>query len=402
MSSASIDLYDPDRYADGAPYADFARLRRESPVVWQPTPDGDGYWAVLSHAEVSAVSRQPEVYSSSRGFVVIEPLTEAQLGMMRFTLLGMDPPEHAKYRRLLLHSFTPRIVAALEPRVRAIARDVMAGGAARRDVEFVEDMAGELPVQVIGELLGVPAEERPQLRAWAQQLTGSQDPDLNPGGAEAAPSASIEMAMYAMQLAASRRGKDGADLTTIAVNTDVDGHAMTDAEFGSFFVQLATAGNDTTRNLLASGTLLLLDHPDAQAALRADLSRIPTAVEEMLRFEGPLHYFRRTATRDAVLGGQKIREGDRVALMYTAANRDPAVFPDPDRFDVARDPNPHLSFGIGEHFCLGAALARLEGRVFFEELLAAFPHMERTGPARRQRSNLNNALKALPVRLIPA
>jgi cytochrome P450 len=393
------DLYSPDRYLDGAPLADFARLRREDPVHWQATPDGDGYWAVLRHADVVEVSRHPETYSSARGFVVIEPLTEAQLAMMRFSLLGMDPPEHAKYRKLLLHSFTPRMVASLEPRVRAIAREIMRRGAERRHVEFVEEMAGELPVQVIGELLGVPVEDRPKLRAWAAKLTGGQDPDFNPEGEGTPQDTSVEMALYAMGLAADRRGGAGGDLTSVAVNSAVDGHTMTDAEFGSFFVQLATAGNDTTRNLLASGTRALLEHPEAMAALRADASRIPGAVEEMLRFDGPLHYFRRTATRDTTLGGKTIREGQRVALMYTSANRDPEVFADPDRFDIARDPNPHLSFGIGEHFCLGAALARLEGRIFFEELLAAFPRIEATGAPRRLRSNLNNALKSLPVRL---
>ncbi len=395
-----VDLYDPDRYAVATPYDDFARLRREDPVHWQPTPDGGGYWAVLRHADVVTVSRDPVTYSSARGFVVLEPLTDEQLGMMRFTLLGMDPPEHSKYRRLLLHSFTPRMITALEPRIRAIARSIMRRAAERREVELVEDVAGELPVQVIGELLAVPETDRPKLRAWAAQLTGSQDPELNPGGGP--PPASIEMALYAMGLAASRRGGSGTDLTTLAVSQTVDGHVMTDAEFGSFFVQLATAGNDTIRNLLAWGTLLLLEHPEALAALRQEPGGLPTAIEEMLRFEAPLHYFRRTATRDAELGGRKIREGDRVAVMYTSANRDEEVFAGADRFDPARDPNPHLSFGFGEHFCLGAALARLEARVFFEELLASFSKLEAAGPPRRLRSNLNNALRSLPVRLEPA
>jgi cytochrome P450 len=260
-------------------------------------------------------------------------------------------------------------------------------------------MAGELPMQVIGELLGVPEGERARLRAWAAQLTGSQDADLNPGGAEAAPAASIEMAMYAIGLAQARRGATGSDLTTVAVNAEVDGHAMTDAEFGGFFVQLATAGNDTTRNLLSSGLRLLLEHPDALESLRADESLVPGAVEEMLRVESPLHYFRRTATRDTTLRDQAIRAGDRVVLYYGSANRDEEVFREPERFDVRRSPNPHLSFGFGEHFCLGAALARLEARVFFEELLRAFRCIELAGEPRHQRSNLNNALKSLPVRL---
>lgn len=395
-----IDVYSPDRFASGAPYADFARLRRERPVHWQPTPDGGGYWALTKHADVAEVSRDPERFSSARGFVVIEDLSEAQLAMMRLSLLGMDPPEHLRFRRLLQGSFTPKLVAALEPRVREIARGIFARAAAQREVELVEDVAAALPSEVFGELLGVPAADRGKVRAWAAQLTGSQDAELNPGGAEAAPAASIEMALYAIRLAGERRGKSGSDLTTIAVNGEVDGATMTDAEFGGFFVQLATAGNDTTRNLLASGVRLLLEHPVAQADLRADPALIPGAVEEMLRYESPLHYFRRTATRDTVLRGQAIKAGDRLALYYGAANRDPEVFADPERFDIRRTPNPHLSFGFGEHFCLGAALARLEARVFFEELFAAFPHIELAGEPRHQRSNLNNALKALPVRLL--
>jgi cholest-4-en-3-one 26-monooxygenase len=397
--AAEIDVYSPDRYAHGAPYADFARLRRERPIHWQPTPGGGGYWALTRHADVVEVSRDPERFSSARGFVVIEELSEAQLAMMRFTLLGMDPPEHLRFRRLLQGSFTPKLVAALEPRVRAIARAILARAAAKREVELVEEVAAELPSEVFGEMLGVPAEDRAKLRGWAAQLTGSQDAEINPAGAEAAPAASIEMALYAIRLAGERRGKSGTDLTTIAVNGEVDGATMTDGEFGGFFVQLATAGNDTTRNLLSSGVRLLLQHPDSLAELRADSSLIPSAVEEMLRYESPLHYFRRTATRDTELGGQAIRAGDRVALYYGAANRDPEVFSSPERFDIRRSPNPHLSFGFGEHFCLGAALARLEARVFFEELLATFPRIELAGEPRHQRSNLNNALKSLPLRL---
>jgi cytochrome P450 len=394
-----VDFFSPDTYVAGTPYAAFAEARRANGLHWQPTPDGDGYWMALRHADVVAASRDPGTWSSAQGFVVLEPLTGEQLAMMRMSLLGMDPPEHAKYRRLLLASFTPRMIAALEPRVRELTRSILARAAERGDVEFVEEVAGELPVQVIGELLGVPAADRAKLRAWAAQLTGSQDPDLNPGGETATPQASIEMALYAMGLAATRRGAGGNDLTGVAVNTPVDGVTMTDAEFGSFFVQLATAGNDTTRNLLAAGTRALIDHPAALAFLRADPSRIPAAVEEMLRFEAPLQYFRRTAARDTTFAGKAIRAGQRLALMYTAANRDPAVFAEPDRFDPVRDPNPHLAFGIGEHFCLGAALARLEARVFFEELLATFASIESNGAPRRLRSNLNNALKALPVRL---
>ncbi len=210
---------------------------------------------------------------------------------------------------------------------------------------------------------------------------------------------SIQMAMYAIELAAERRAEPREDLMTLMLATEVDGQPMDDMGIGSFFVQLIVAGNDTSRTMLSSGLLALLQHPDQLAELRADPSLIPGAVEEILRWANPLHYFRRTATEDTELGGQAIAAGDKVAMIYTSANRDEAVFDDPQRFDIHRSPNPHLSFGIAEHFCLGVHLARLEARVFFEELLATFPTIELTGEPRRQRSNLNNALKSLPVRL---
>lgn len=392
-----IDLYDPDRYVAAPPHADFARLRRERPVHRQPTPDGGFYWAVTRHADVVTVSTDPETFSSERGSVVIEDLEPDLLQMMRSMLLVMDPPAHGRYRRMVLHAFTPRMVDALEPRIRQVSRTILENVAASGEVEFVHDIAAALPVQVIGELMGIPEADRPRLRDWAEQLTGNQDPDVNPGGNEG--EASFAMGAYAVGLANDKRGKAGDDLTTTIVNAEVDGHTMSDYEFGAFFVQMVTAGNDTTKTSLSNAVDLLLDHPDSLAALRADPSRIPTAVEEVLRYANPLHYFRRTATRDTELGGTKIREGDKVVMLYTSANRDEAVFADPDRFDINRSPNPHLAFGFGEHFCLGAKLARLEARVFLEELLSRFRTIERTGPARRQRSNLNNALKALPLRM---
>lgn len=393
----AIDLYDPDRYVAGPPHADFARLRRDAPVFRHAAPDGGFFWAVTRHADVVAVSTDPQTYSSSRGSVMIEDLAPEMLEMMRSMLLVMDPPVHGRYRRMVMHAFTPGMVDALEPRVRVIARDLVDRALQERDVEFVHDVAAELPVQVIGELMGIPPADRALLRDWAEQLTGNQDPDVNPGGNEAA--ASFAMGAYAVQLAGNRRGCRGSDLTTTIVNAEIDGHRMEDHEFGAFFVQMVTAGNDTSKTLLSSAVDVLLDHPDALAALRADPSRIPTAVEEVLRYANPLHYFRRTATRDTALGGASIREGDRVVLYYTSANRDEAVFADPDRFDVSRSPNHHLAFGFGEHFCVGAKLARLEARVFLEEMLAGVAALERTAPARRQRSNLNNALKSLPLRL---
>jgi cytochrome P450 len=256
-----------------------------------------------------------------------------------------------------------------------------------------------LPSQVVGELVGIPEEDWAKIHLWSERNSGGQDPEFASGYSEDAASATIEMAMYAVELAQQRRAEPRDDLTTLMLAMELDGAPMTDAQFGAFFVQLVTAGNDTTKTMLSSGLHALLEHPDQLALLRDDPALVPGAIEEILRWANPLHYFRRTATRDTVVCDVKISTGDKVAMMYTSANRDDAVFDDPHRFDVRRDPNPHLSFGIGEHHCLGAHLARLEGRVFFEELLATFDAIELAGEPRRIRSNLNNGLKSLPVRL---
>src|SRR5262249_8422585 len=239
------------------------------------------------------------------------------------------------------------------------------------------------------------------IHMMAERNTRSQDPEIMATADDAAvDGAVIDMAMYGIQFAAERRNEEPReDLTSLILATEFGGAPMNDIEFGSFFVQLVTAGNGTTQGMPANGRLALLEHPEQLDAVRSDAALIPDAVEEILRYENPLHYFRRTASADTELAGQPIAAGDKVAMIYTSANRDEAVFDDPQTFDIRRDPNPHLSFGIAEHFCLGVHLARLEGRVFFEELLATFPTIEITGEPRRTRSNLNNSLKALPVRL---
>ncbi|MGZ4736049.1 MAG: cytochrome P450 [Acidimicrobiia bacterium] len=399
MPKDTIDLYDPDGYVDGPPHEIFERLRRDDPVFWQAMPDGTGYWAVLRYADVMTVARDPLTYSAARGGVVLEDLAPETLAMMQDMLLAMDPPRHVGYRRNVSPHFTARVIGRLEPRIRAICREIMQDAAERADVDFVHDVCAKLPSQVVGELVGIPEEDWPQIHAWSERNSGGQDPEFSSGYSEDASTATIEMAMYAIGLAQQRRADPREDLTTLMLAMELDGEAMTDIQFGSFFVQLVTAGNDTTRTMLSSGLLALLGHPDQLAELRADRSLIPGAVEEVLRWANPLHYFRRTATSDAELGGVAIAAGQKVAMMYTSANRDERVFRDPQAFDIYRDPNAHLSFGTGGHFCLGVHLARLEGRVFFEELLDAFSTIEQTGTPTRQRSNLNNALKSLPVRL---
>jgi cytochrome P450 len=396
--TATLDLYDPDNYVAAPPHEIFAELRRTDPVHFQEMSGEPGYWMVLKHADVVHVAREPRLFSASDGGVMLENLEASQLEMMRNMLLAMDPPRHVDYRRPVAPRFKARVIARMENQIRAICREIMADAAGRGDVEFVHDVTSALPSRVIGQLMGLPADDLPYIHRLAEMNTSGQDADY--ASATDIPQGSIDMAMYAIQFAQQRRAEEPReDLTTLLLETDFNGHYMTDIDFGSFFVQLVTAGNDTTKTMLASGLLTLLEHPDQLAALRADPGLVPGAVEEVLRYNNPLHYFRRTATADTELRGVPIKAGDKVAMIYTSANRDDDVFADPQRFDIRRTPNPHLSFGIAEHFCLGVHLARLEGRVFFEELFATFPSIELTGEPARVRSNLNNALKSLPVRL---
>jgi cytochrome P450 len=401
VDTEAIDIYEPDRYVAGPPHDVFEQLRRTQPVYWQDMPDGTGYWAILKHADVVHVAREPTLFSASEGGVVLEDLDPERLAMMRHMLLAMDPPGHVEYRRPLADSFKARVISSLEPRIRAMCGEIMDEAAARRDVEFVHDVCGGLPSRVIGELMGLPRDDWSRIHRWAERNTSGQDPEVLRDTAEPEEDPSVSMALYAIEFARERRAEPAPreDLTSLILAADFDGAPMSDADFGSFFVQLVTAGNDTTKTMLSSGLLALLEHPDQLAEVRADPRLVPGAVEEILRWANPLHYFRRTATARTEVRGVPIAAGEKLAMVYTSANRDEDVFADPHGFDIHRDPNPHLSFGIAEHFCLGVHLARLEGRVFFEELLATFETIELTGEPRRTRSNLNNALRLLPVRL---
>ena len=402
-------LWDPDVFVDGPPHEFLAELRRTQPVYWQDMPDEPGFWAVLTHADLSAVAREPVLYSASEGGVVLENLAPDRLEQMRGMLLAMDPPKHIAYRRPLAPSFKARVIASLEGRIRAICQEINALAREQRDVDFVHDVATLLPSQVVGELMGLPRDDWPQIQKWAEMNTSGQDPDIvgadSAGTAdgssyEAGGDGTMHMAMYAMQFAARRRTEEPRDdLTSLILAGNFGDGPMSDLDFGIFFVQLVTAGNDTTKTMLSSGLLALLQHPEQLAEVRSDPSLLPGAVEEILRYENPLHYFRRTTTADTTLRGVDIAAGDKVLMYYTSANRDETVFDHPNRFDIHRSPNPHLSFGIGEHFCLGAHLARLEGRIFFEEVLATFSALELTGEPVRVRSNLNAGYKRMPMRL---
>lgn len=399
--SADIDVYSPDAYTAGIPHEQFAWLRANAPVYWHEHPEGHGYWVLSKHADVLAVSRDNKTFSAEQGFVLVDDLPADILDMARNQLLGMDPPKHGPLRRAVITRFTSRMLAELEPQVRAIAREVMAQISSPQEVNFVESLAGDLPTAVICSMLQIPRDMWGQIRRWSDLQTSSSDPDLG-GTAEEVNQASVEMGTYGFQLACERKDQGGDDLISLLINQQVDGHQVSEMEFASLFIQLTVAGNETTRGLISSGMHELLQRPELLRQLREHQEQLPLAIEEMLRWTCPLHYFRRTATCDAEIRGQKISAGDRVVMLYSSANFDEEVFSEPMKFDIARDPNPHMAFGHGIHLCLGANLARMEARVFFEEFFRHFKQIESRGEPVFIRSNSIHGYKEMPVMLTPA
>jgi len=392
-----VDLSDPDTFVEGIPLGVFQRLRTEAPLYWQPEKVGRGFWCVTRYEDLMAISKDPLTFSSARGGTNIFEVPEEDLSMLRLLMLNMDPPKHNKFRRLVSTGFTARMVTQLEPHVREICRDLIDNVVKRESFDFVTEIAAELPLLVIAELLGVPAEDRHKVFEWSNSLVGFDDPEYHTS-METGKVASAQMWAYANQLAEQRREHPLGDLVSVLMEAEVDGDRLSEMEFDSFFLLLAVAGNETTRNLISGGMRALIEHPEQRARVLADPSLLPSTIEELLRWVSPLIHLRRTATRDVELHGKTIREGDKVVIYYPSANRDETKFAEPQRFDVGRTPNEHVAFGIGEHFCLGANLARLEIRLIFEEMLRRLPDLELAGPVRRLRSNFINGIKAMPVR----
>lgn len=393
-----VDLSDPDTFVSGIPYAAFQRLRTEAPLYWQPEQNGGrGFWCVTRYDDLMAVSKDPLTFSSAKGGTNIFEVPEEDLSMLRLLMLNMDPPKHNKFRRLVSTGFTNRMVTQLEPHVREICADLIDKVAKKDSFDFVTEIAAELPLLVIAELLGVPMEDRHKVFDWSNSLVGFDDPEYKTS-METGKIASAQMWAYANDLANKRKEHPLDDLVSVLMQAEVDGDRLSEQEFDSFFLLLAVAGNETTRNLISGGMLALIQHPEERARVLADPSLLPTCIEELLRWVSPLIHFRRTATRDVHMHGQTIREGDKVVIFYPSANRDERRFVNPETFDVSRTPNDHLAFGIGEHFCLGANLARLEIKLIFEEMLRRLPDLELAGPVRRLRSNFLNGIKGMPVR----
>lgn len=397
ITIGGVDLTDADTYTAGMPYEAFRELRRRAPVAWHPFKDGPGFLALTGYDEVLAVSRDSATWSSQQTGVFYDiPLPEDayQLELM---MLTMDPPRHTKLRSLVSKGFTPRQVARLNDHIADMARQIVDDVLERGECDLVEDVAGALPSYVIAELLGIPLDDGRRLYELTEIMnTGDiADPSVK--------EAQMQMFLYGNELAALKRKDPGDDIATSLLDADVDGERLTDLEFNMFFLLLINAGGDTTRNLVAAGTLALLEHPAERARLAADPSLLPTAIEEMLRYTSPVTVFTRTATKDTELRGISVRKGDRVALFYPSANRDEAHFTDPDTFDISRNPNHHLAFGGGgTHFCLGANLARVEAAAIIPEVLSRMTDLELAGPVERVRSTLMNGIKSMPVRFTAA
>ncbi|MFI6937346.1 cytochrome P450 [Streptomyces sp. NPDC050287] len=406
LSTAGVDLGHPDAYRDGVPHHIFAGLRREAPVAWMEEPSsgdfagGPGYWAATTYADVVTVSRNPAVFSSHTGATFLRDQRPKDLAALQQMMLNIDPPDHGRLRSIVSKAFTPRMVKGMFDSVDAHAEAIVADLTPDTEIDLVEKVSSEMPLRVLADVLGVPPSDRGLLYDWTNRMVGLDDPSY--GGLPAFVSAFTEMFAYAAEQTRAKRERPADDVWSTVVNAEVDGERLSAGELNRFFQLLVIAGNETTRNLLTGAVLTLGRHPYQWDALRADPALLPSAIEEVLRFHSPVIQFRRTATQDTVLGGQRIKEGQKVVMFYGSANRDESVFPDPDSFDIRRNPVNHLAFGTGTHFCLGNSLARMEARSLLGRLFARFPQMRLAGEPERFRSNFINGIRRLPVLLGPA
>ncbi|QIS23937.1 cytochrome P450 [Nocardia terpenica] len=380
---------------------EFAELRRSAPIWWNaksPEVGGfhdDGFWVVSKHADVKEVSRRSDVFSNFENTAIPrfnDDIKRENIEMQRFVLLNKDAPEHTKLRKLISKGFTPRAINGLRAELSARARSIVEAAAASGSGDFVTQVACELPLQAIAELIGVPQDDRMKVFRWSNEMTGYDDPEIDVDPL----ASSMEILGYAYQMAEARKASPAGDIVTELVNADIDGEALTSDEFGFFVILLAVAGNETTRNAISHGMIAFLEHPDQWELYKRE--RPATAADEIIRWATPVSSFQRTALADVELGGVRIKQGQRVVMLYRSANFDEDVFENPYRFDILRDPNPHLSFGgTGAHFCIGANLARLEIDLIFNAIADHLPDITKLGDPKRLPSGWLNGIKEFPV-----
>lgn len=400
--SGIADLSDLDIYANGLPHEAFRALREQAPVFWNPEESGAGYWAITRYQDIVAISKKPLQFSNALGghYISYESMgindPEAQSAFLHM-LLAMDPPEHNLHRRLIAPAFNPSIVRNFEAGVRRKAGELLDRVAHRGECDFVTEIATPLPLWTLSELLGVPEDDRADIIRWSNEALALMDPDYfdNP---ESGQHVFEKMFQYGKAMMAKRRQEPKDDLLSVMANTKINGAGLPQTTLDGFFVLMVLAGNETTRNTIAGGMRALTEHPEQRAKLLADRTLLPNAVEEMLRYVSAIVYMRRTAVDDTSIRGQKIAKNDKVVMWYGAANYDDDVFENPYDFDVSRtNAREHLAFGIGQHFCIGSQLARMQIRVMYEEILSRFPDMRACGSYSYLRSNHLSGLKSMPV-----
>lgn len=398
-------LTDPDVFRRMDHHELFTRLREHDPVHWTEVEDGPGFWSITKHADLRLINRDAEGFSSEANGVNIMEFDDVESGFdMRGKIMLMtDPPRHTRYRLLVNKGFTPRMINLIEQHLRYRTELIVDAVIENGRCEFVTELAAELPLQAIAEIMGVPPEDRHLLFDWSNRMVGADDPEYQSEDPHEATNAAAELYVYAAGLGAQRREEPRDDVVSRLINAEIDGDTLSEEEFELFCLLLAVAGNETTRNATAHGMVALLENPDQLAKLRSDPDRyIDGAVEEILRWATPVLHFRRTAMRDLELRGKQIRTGDKVVMWHISANRDEEVFDDPFTFDIERDPNDHIAFGGGgAHFCLGANLARMELRLIFAEIVTRLDDIAVDGDIERLRSNFIGGIKHIPITFTP-
>lgn len=408
MDIADVDLLDPDRFQRLEHHEMFEVLRREDPVHWTDEPDGTGFWSITKLTDLQIINRDAEGFSSEAKGVNIQEVDVSENGafdMRGQMMLMTDPPKHTRYRLLVNKGFTPRMIGLIESHLRYRAELIVDSVIEQGRCDFVLDVAAELPLQAIAEIMGVADEDRHMLFDWTNRMIGADDPEYGTADDSEhldAQMAAAELYGYAARLRQERAELPLDDIVTKLINAEIDGDKLSDAEFEMFILLLAVAGNETTRNATSHGMHALMTNPDQYAKLVARPDLMDSAVEEIVRWATPVMYFRRQAMRDLELRGKQIRTGDKVVMWHISANRDEDAFDDPFTFDVERSPNDHVGFGGGgAHYCLGANLARAELRLLFAEIVSRIPDMRLDGEPERLRSNFIGGIKHMPVTFTP-